>query len=146
MTESSSSKNMYRMEGLARESRKSPGISGQAAISVVSRCEMNLFITMVRMKNCWRSMVLGCGKSALRSGCSKTALLRLNAHDEFTCIVCYQPLMRTLPVYRAACDERLQPRARGATRAISSRACPVRASTSSVALTSVHDWGTYCVR
>jgi len=59
---SSSSKNMYRMGGSARASRKSLGIAGQAATSVASRCEMNLFIFMAPTKNCWRSTVLGCRK------------------------------------------------------------------------------------
>ena len=62
MTASSSSKNMYRMEGSARASRKSPGTARQAATSVASRCEMNLFISMAPTKNCWRSTVLGCRK------------------------------------------------------------------------------------
>jgi hypothetical protein len=62
MTASSSSKNMYRMEGLVPVSRKSPGITEHPAISVASRCEMNLFISMAPTKNCWRSTVLGCRK------------------------------------------------------------------------------------
>jgi len=69
MTASSSSKNMYRMEGLVPVSRKSPGITEHPAISVASRCEMNLFISMAPTKNCWRSTVLG----AANERCARVA-------------------------------------------------------------------------